>query len=257
MKKWLALATIIAISVTGLVQAKEWHVVRFGIEGAYPPFSMTEADGSLSGFDVDIAKALCKEMHAKCKIVPQDWDGIIPSLLARKYDAIIAAMSITEARKQKVAFTDKYAVMPARFVVKKGTNLQFNKTALKGVKIGVQRASTHDKYLTDNYDGVDIVRYGSFNDAILDLASGRIRAVLGGASIIEDSLLKKPGGDQYQFAGKPMSDPKWFGEGLGIATRKQDKDLVLRLNQAIQAIRANGVYKQIQDKYFSYDVYGQ
>lgn len=258
MKKWLLAATLAATAVTGVAQAKEWKTVRFGIEGAYPPFSWTEGDGSLKGFDVDMANALCEEMQVKCKIVAQDWDGIIPSLLARKYDAIIAAMSITEERKKKVDFTHKYALIPNKFIAKKGANLDFTKEGLKGVKIGVQRATTHDKYLTDNYgDAVEIVRYGSFDEAYLDLANGRIAAVLGDASALEDGVLNKPGGEGYEFVGPSLTDPKWFGDGFGIATRKQDKDLTEKLNAAIDALRAKGEYQKIEAKYFKYDVYGQ
>lgn len=258
MKKWLLVAAMAVTAASGVVQAKEWKVVRFGIEGAYPPFSWTEADGSLAGFDVDMANALCTEMDVKCKIVPQDWDGIIPSLLARKYDAIIAAMSITEERKQKVDFTNKYALIPNKFIAKKGANLDFAEGGLKGVKIGVQRATTHDTYLTDNYgDAVDIVRYGSFDEAYLDLANGRISAVLGDASALEEGVLNKDGGDAYEFVGPSLTDPKWFGDGFGIATRKQDKDLTAKLNDAIKSLRAKGEYQKIQAKYFNYDVYGE
>ena len=258
MKKWLLVAAMAATAVTGVAQAKEWKVVRFGIEGAYPPFSWTEPDGSLKGFDVDMANALCKQMQVKCKIVRQDWDGIIPSLLARKYDAIIAAMSITDERRKKVDFTHKYALIPNKFIAKKGSNIDFTKKGLKGVKIGVQRATTHDKYLSDNYgDSVDIVRYGSFDEAYLDLANGRIAAVLGDASALEEGMLKKTGGDKYEFVGPTLTDPKWFGEGFGIAVRKRDKDLTEKLNNAIDAVRAKGVYKQISSKYFNYDVYGE
>jgi arginine/ornithine transport system substrate-binding protein len=258
MKKWLLVAALAATTVTGAVQAKEWTTVRFGIEGAYPPFSWTEADGSLKGFDVDMANALCKQMAVTCKIVPQDWDGIIPSLLARKYDAIIAAMSITEERKAKVDFSDKYALIPNKFIAKKGANLDFSKEGFKNVKIGVQRATTHDKYLTDNYgDAVEIVRYGSFDEAYLDLANGRIAAVLGDASALEEGVLNKDGGDAYEFVGPSLTDPKWFGDGFGIATRKQDKDLTAKLNGAIKELRANGEYNKIQAKYFKYDVYGE
>ncbi|GAM62268.1 lysine-arginine-ornithine-binding periplasmic protein precursor [Vibrio ishigakensis] len=182
-------ATIAATALSGVAQAKEWKTVRFGIEGAYPPFSKTEADGSLSGFDVDMANALCKEMEVKCVLVAQDWDGIIPSLLARKYDAIIAAMSITEERKKRVDFTGKYAQIPNKFIAKKDAGLEFTDAGLEGVKIGVQRATTHDKYLTDNYKNVEIVRYGSFDEAYLDLANGRIAAVLGDASGLKRAFL--------------------------------------------------------------------
>lgn len=254
MKKWLLVAAIAATAATGVAQAKDWKTVRFGIEGAYPPFSWTEADGSLKGFDVDMANALCTEMQVKCKLVAQDWDGIIPSLLARKYDAIIAAMSITEERKKKIDFTGKYALIPNKFIAKKGAGLNFDN--LDGVKIGVQRATTHDKYISDNYKDVEIVRYGTFDEAYLDLGNGRIAAVLGDASALEEGVINKAGGDAYEFVGPSLTDPKWFGEGFGIATRKQDKDLTNKLNAAIKSLRAKGEYQKIAAKYFNYDVYG-
>ncbi|MDX1304337.1 ABC transporter substrate-binding protein [Photobacterium sp.] len=258
MKKWILTAAMVSALSATSVQAKEWKEVRFGIEGAYPPFSWTEPSGELKGFDVDMANALCKELQTKCKIVAQDWDGIIPSLLARKYDAIIAAMSITEERKKKVDFTGKYALIPNKFVAKKGTKLDFTKDGLKGVKVGVQRATTHDKYLTDNYgDSVSIVRYGSFDDAYLDLKAGRIATVLGDASALEEGLIKKTGGDAYEFIGPSLTDPQWFGEGFGIALRKQDKDLTAKLDVAIKSLRDKGIYQEIAAKYFAYDVYGQ
>ncbi|CAM3087630.1 lysine/arginine/ornithine ABC transporter substrate-binding protein [Vibrio rarus] len=254
MKKWLLLITILTTTFANIAQAKEWKTIRFGIEGAYPPFSKTEADGSLSGFDIDIAKAICHQMQAKCTIVPQDWDSIIPSLLAHKYDAIMAAMDITKERLKRVDFTNKYAQTPNRFLVKKGTKLDFKH--LDGVKIGVQRATTHDQYLIDNYKNVDIVRYNSFDDACLDLDNGRVAAILGDGLVIEDKLKEAGASKAYELAGPSLTDPKWFGEGLGIATRKQDKDLTAQFNAAIKAIRADGTYKKIQDKYFDFDIYG-
>ncbi|RXJ73904.1 nickel transporter [Veronia nyctiphanis] len=257
MKKWLFAAALVAVASSSSVFAKDWKVIRFGIEGAYPPFSTTLEDGSLAGFDVDMANALCKELKAKCVIVAQDWDGIIPSLLARKYDAIIAAMSITEERKKKIDFTGKYALIPNKFVAKKGSGLSFNADGLKGVKIGVQRATTHDKYVTDNYgDSVSISRYGSFDDAYLDLKAGRIDTLLGDASALEEGLLNKDGGDAFEFVGPSLTDPRWFGEGFGIAVRKQDKDLTAQLDKAIKALREKGIYQEIAAKYFNYDVYG-
>ena len=238
-------------------QANDWKKVRIGVEGAYPPFSYVQPDGQLAGFDIDIAKALCEAMGSECVLVAQDWDGIIPALLAKKYDAIIASMSITEERKQKVDFTNKYYQTPAKFIMKKGLMPEFSREAMKGKKVGVQRATIHDRYLTDNYGSdVEIVRYASQDEAYLDLTAGRVDMLLADSVALSDGFLKKPEGKDYQFIGPDLNDPKWFGEGAGIAIRKGETELADKFNKAIETIRANGVYKKIQDKYFDFNVYG-
>jgi len=263
MRKLFVLFVLIAlVCAAGTIQAKDWKVVRIGVEGAYPPFSSTTADGQLVGFDIDIAKALVKAMGAEIKLVPQDWDGIIPALMARKYDAIIASMSITEERKKKVAFTDKYYQTPAKFVCKKGSMKDFTREqvaeATAGKKIGVQRATIHDNFITDEgAKDAEIKRYATQDEAYMDLRAGRVDMLLADSVAIDDGFLKKPEGQDYQFIGPDLNEVKYFGEGAGIACRKQDKDLVEMFNKAIAQIRADGTYKAIQDKYFDFDVYGK
>ncbi len=253
----LCFAVLFLLFAVGSGFAKDWKKVRIGVEGAYPPFSYVNPDGTLGGFDIDIANALGEAMGAEIVLVAQDWDGIIPALLAKKYDAIIASMSITEERKKKVAFTNKYYQTPAKFVCKKGAMDTFSKEAIKGKKVGVQRATIHDRYLTDNYGkDVTIKRYGTQDEAYLDLTAGRVDMLLADSVALSDGFLKKPEGADYQFIGPDLNDPKWFGNGAGIAIRKQDTDLVEKFNKAIDTIRANGVYKKIQDKYFDFNVYG-
>jgi arginine/ornithine transport system substrate-binding protein len=259
MRKIFAVVVVIAlVFAVGTVQAKEWKKVRIGVEGAYPPFSYVTPDGKLAGFDIDIAKALVKAMGAEIVLVAQDWDGIIPALLARKYDAIIASMSITEERKKKVAFSNKYYNTPAKFVCKKGAMKTFSRAGMKGKKVGVQRATIHDRYLTDNYgNDVEIKRYGTQDEAYLDLVAGRVDMLLADSIALSDGFLKKPEGKDFQFIGPDLSDKRWFGEGAGIAIRKQDADLAEMFNAAIDKIRADGTYKKIQDKYFDFNVYGE
>lgn len=259
MKKFLLYLTMIAlVMAAGSGWAKDWKKVRIGVEGAYPPFSYTEPNGDLAGFDIDIARALGKAMGAEVTLIAQDWDGIIPALLAKKYDAIIASMSITEERKKKVAFSNKYYNTPAKFISKKGAMPAFSKEAIKGKKIGVQRATIHDRYLTDNYGkDVEIKRYGTQDEAYLDLTAGRVDMLLADSIALSDGFLKKPEGADYQFVGPDLSDPKWFGDGAGIAMRKDDADLAEKFNMAIDKIRSDGTYKAIQDKYFDFNVYGE
>ena len=258
MKKFIVVfALAMFLAASGPAMAKDWKKVRIGVEGAYPPFSYVQPDGELAGFDIEIAKALGVAMGAEVTLVAQDWDGMIPALMAKKYDAIIASMSITEERKKKVAFSKKYYNTPAKFITKKGTMPTFSIDALKGKTVGVQRATIHDQYLTDVYGkDVNIKRYGSQDEAYLDLGAGRVDLLLADSIALSDGFLKKEEGKDYEFVGPNLSDPKWFGDGAGVAIRKQDKDLEALFSKAIDTIRANGVYKSIQDKYFDFDVYG-
>ena len=252
-------ATLAVGASLGAVQAdaKEWKKVRVGVEGAYPPFSEVTADGKLVGFDIDIANALCEEMKVECELITQDWDGIIPALQARKYDAIIASMSITPERKEKVDFTNKYYNTPAKFVRKKGSGIEITKESMKGKAVGVQRATIHDNFVTEVYgDAVEVKRYGTQDEAYLDMVAGRVDLLLADSVAMQGGFLETDAGKDYEFVGPDFSDPKYFGEGAGIAVRKGEEDLLNMLNQAIDAIRANGKYKAIQDKYFDFDVYG-
>lgn len=258
MRKLIASVFVLALALAGSqTEAKEWKKIRIGVEGAYPPFSEVGPDGQLKGFDIDIANALCAELKAECSLVPQDWDGIIPALLARKYDAIIASMSITEERKKKVAFTKKYYNTPAKFARKKGSGIEISKAGLSGKTVGVQRATTHDNFVTGEFgEAVKIKRYATQDEAYLDAVAGRVDLLLADSVAMEDGFLKTDSGKGFEFVGPGYSDPKYFGEGAGIAVRKKDKDLAAKLNGAIKAIRANGTYAKINNKYFAYDVYG-
>ena len=256
MKKLIAVAVVAMMILGTSVSANEWNKIRIGVEGAYPPFSNVEKDGTLVGFDIDIAMALCEEIGAECVLVPQDWDGIIPALLARKYDAIIASMSITEERKKKVAFSEKYYNTPAKFARKKGSGITISKAGMKGKKVGVQRATTHDNFITAEFgDSVEIKRYGTQDEAYLDAISGRVDLLLADSIAMDDGFLKTDKGKGWEFVGPGYSDPKYFGVGAGIAVRKSDGELAKLFSLAIKVIRSNGVYHRINGKYFAFDVY--
>jgi len=237
---------------------KSAEKLRIGVEGAYPPFSEVDKDGKMKGFDIDISYALCKEMDVECELIKQDWDGIIPALLAKKYDAIVASMSITPEREKKVAFSKKYYATPAKFVRKKGSNIEINKAGLSGKTVGVQRATIHDNYLTAIYGKeVKIKRYGKQDEAYLDMKAGRIDLLMADSLALSDGFLKKEGGDGYEFVGPDLTDQKYLGKGIGIAIRKEDTALVEKFNKAIDSIRGNGTYDTIRKKYFNFDIYGK
>lgn len=256
MKKLITVAVVAMMMLGTNVFANEWNKIRIGVEGAYPPFSSVEKDGTLKGFDIDIAMALCKEIGAECVLIPQDWDGIIPALMARKYDAIIASMSITEERKKKVAFSDKYYNTPAKFARKKGSGIAISKAGLKGKTVGVQRATIHDNFITGEFgDSVEIKRYGTQDEAYLDAISGRVDLLLADSIAMDAGFLKTDQGKGWEFVGPGYSDPKYFGVGAGIAVRKSDGELAKLFSLAIKVIRSNGVYHMINGKYFAFDVY--
>jgi len=262
-KHTLALGLLVAaLALPG--HAKDWSNLRIGVEGAYPPFSETRPDGSLFGLDIDIANAVCAELKAKCKLVQQEWDGMIPALQARKFDAIVASMAITEERKQKVDFTQKYYSTPQRLVASKhGTLRNLDLASLKGRTIGVQRSTNSEVYASRFWEpaGVQVVRYGKQDEVYLDLLSGRLDGAFTDGLEASEGFLKRQEGQAFHFVGEPLygktaEEKAIIGEGAGIAVRKEDQELKTKLNQALETIRKNGTWERIRSKYFDYDIYG-
>ena len=229
--------------------------IRIATEGAYPPFNYIDPEGKLRGFDVDIAEALCQVIGAECELMVQDWDGMIPGLLAKKYDVIIASMSITEKRKEAVNFTEYYYQALPRFVAKKGLDLEISAAGLKGKTVGVQRAATYANYLEDTYgNDITIKYYDTTDNHNLDLAAGRVDVVLA-QSIIMGQWLESADGAGFQFYGAPITDKKYIGQGAGIAIRKGEDQLLEQFNDALKTIIKNGTHKRISSKYFKFDIY--
>jgi lysine-arginine-ornithine-binding protein len=251
-----ALAAVLAVA-TGIAPTTAGEKLRIGVEGAYPPFSWKEADGTLMGFDIDIAMALCDKMGRECELVEQDWDGIIPALLAKKYDAIVASMSITEERKKRVDFTIKYYHEPAKFVAAKGAGLEATPEGLAGKVVGVQRGTIHQCYMEKAFPDTELRLYGTQEEVFLDLASGRIDAQISSSIQSDEGFLKTDAGKDFEFFGGDQYDMECHGEGAGIAVRKGEDDLREALNAAIKAIRDDGTYQAINAKYFEYDIFGE
>jgi lysine-arginine-ornithine-binding protein len=246
----VSLALLALFFAGGVSQAQEWTTVRIGTEGAYAPFNFIDSNGELQGFDIDIAKALCEEMKVECTFVAQDWDGMIPALTAGKYDAIFASMSITDERKQVIDFSRPYYNSPSVFVAAKGSGLTSTPEDLAGKAIGAQSATVQAIYLEENYPDSDHRLYPSQEEVNLDLESGRIDALLVDKLIAIDWLETEQGaccelvGEDFQIGG-----------GVGAGVRKEDTVLRDMFSAAIEAIKADGTYDEINAKYFDFSIW--
>jgi polar amino acid transport system substrate-binding protein len=255
-KAFLAAASALYLATAGLAAAQETKKIRIGTEGAYPPFNEMTASGELTGFDIDIAKALCEKMKAECEFVTQDWNGIIPALQAGKYDAIIASMSITDERKQQVDFTTKYYNTPPAIAVPKDSKLtEATAEALTGVTLGAQQSTTHSNYAEAKLPGAELKLYPSAEEYKLDLQSGRIDAAIDDVVVLSQ-WVATPEGACCKVLGTLAPDPVINGEGAGIAVRKGEDELREAFNKAIGEIRADGTYEAINKKHFDFDVWG-
>jgi arginine/ornithine transport system substrate-binding protein len=246
-----ALAVLAVISSPALAQGKK---LRIGVEGAYPPFSEVGTDGKLKGFEIDLAYAYCAAMKRECELVQQEFDALIPALQARKIDAIIASVSITDERKKTIAFSKPYLASPAAFVAKSGTAADVSPAALKGKKIGVQSATTFEKYVDALYKTSTITRYQTQDQIYLDLKAGRVDYTLVDKFAV-DSFLKTDAGKGMAFVGSDITDEKFFGVGIGVGLRKAEAaTLGKAFDAAIDAVNTSGEYKKLSSKYFAYDV---
>ena len=238
MKKTLLTAILLGASVTASAQE-----LTFAMEPSYPPFETTNEKGEIIGFDVDVANAICKEIQATCKFKGEAFDALIPNLKAKRFDASISAIDITDARAKQVLFSDAYYDSTASYVTLKG------KATLESAKhVGVQNGTTFQQYTVAETKQYTTKAYASLQSAILDLKSGRIDMIFGDTAVLADMISKEP---EMQFVGEKVANKKYFGNGLGIAMHKSNKELAEQLNKGLAAIKANGEYQKIYDKWMT------
>ena len=264
------LTVLASLLVIGNVYADK---IKIGTEGAYPPWNSKDASGNLIGFEVELAQELCAIMKAECTIVEQDWDGMIPALLMRKFDAIMAGMSITAERQKTITFSQGYADEVASLAVMKGSDLEGMDTpksinlstggssakkalktltaALAGKTIGVQTATIHQNFLESGDVGsVKIRTYKTQDEVNLDLAAGRIDAALAAAVAFTDYAEKS--GKAVVLVGPTFAGGA-FGNGVGVGLRKEDTKLANDFNKAINTARKNGKISELAIKWFGFD----
>ena len=247
--------------------------IKIGTEGAYPPWNSKDAAGNLIGFEVELANELCKIMKHDCTIVEQDWDGMIPALVSRKFDAIMAGMSITSERMKTINFSQGYADEVASLAVMKGSKNEGLNTmsainlsdvsadeqatldvltkAFKGKTIGVQTATIHQNFLESGLMGsVKVRTYKTQDEVNLDLSAGRIDAALAAAVAFTDYAEKS--GKEVVLTGPTFAGGD-FGNGVGVGIRKDDTELLKAFNKAINQARKNGDISRIATKWFGFD----
>lgn len=230
------------------------RVIRIGTEGAYPPFNSVDASGKVEGFEVDLSNLLCNRMKVRCEFVVQDWDGIIPALVVGKYDAIVAAMSITPERLKAIDFTDPYYRASSIFIAPKGSPVDGSSGALVGKRVGVQRASTDANYLAKSFgDGVDAAAYDTIENLYLDLKSGRVDAILIGR-IAGQAWMAKPENVNYAQVGPAVYDREVYGPGVGVGLRRGEESLREEFNRAIAEVLTDGSYDELNRKYFPFSI---
>ena len=235
--------------------------VKVAADCTYPPFGFQDANGEIKGFDVDVARAIGEHMGSEVEIICQAWDGMIPGLLAGKYDLISASMSITEERLKSINFSVPYRSSAARFAGLKTSdakpvndNGEPNPEGVSGKTIGLQRSSTYAKYIAEKFSDATVSEYDKVDNMILDLQAGRIDLVFAGPIKLDNDFLSKPEGADFGFVGREIDDVSYFGPGVGIGIRKTDEDLLKKVDEALNTMFKDGSFKAINDKYWSFSV---
>jgi lysine/arginine/ornithine transport system substrate-binding protein len=257
LKKFLITGALALLSLQAFAQNA--GVVRFGVEATYPPFESKLPNGQLVGFDIDLGNAICAQMKVRCEWVENSFDGMIPALMAKKFDGILSSMTINEERKKQIDFSDKLFNTPVYLVVKKGSNLKATPESLKGKTVGVQQGSIFETYAKKYWapKGVTVTTYQTSDLEYADLVAERLDGVVDDSVVLETSFMNTPDGKNFVFAQPKVFDEAIFGPGTGIGMRKEDAALRQKINKALAEIRKNGTYDKLAKKYFTFDVYGK
>jgi lysine/arginine/ornithine transport system substrate-binding protein len=252
-----ALAIFSAATVaTGAAHAADIKEIHFGVEASYAPFESKSPSGQLQGFDIDVGNAVCAKLKAKCVWVENAFDGLIPALQARKFNAINSDMTITDQRRQVIDFTDPIYTIPNMMIAKKGSPLLPTAESLKGKHVGVLQGTIQETYAKAKWSpaGVDVVPYQTQDQIYADLSSGRLDAAFQDGEAASKGFLNKPQGAGFAFAGPQVIDAKLLGEGVGYGVRKSDTQLKAALNEALKELKADGTIDRLAAKYFDVKV---
>ncbi|MDR6476671.1 lysine/arginine/ornithine transport system substrate-binding protein [Burkholderia sp. OAS925] len=255
MKLPLMMIVSAALALSSGAFAAESDTLRLGIDPSYPPMDSKSPDGSLKGFDVDLGNEICRRIKARCQWVELEFSGMIPALQARKIDAILSSMAITQKREQQILFTSKLFQFKSRLIARQGSPLAAGLQALSGKQIGVQSGTQFEGYALKNWTplGAHVVAYKSQEEVFADLQNGRLDGALLGSVEADFGFLRTPSGKGFAFVGEPLS----MGDrGTGIGLRKDETAVQASMNAAIAAMLKDGTYAQIAKKYFDFDPYG-
>jgi polar amino acid transport system substrate-binding protein len=238
-----------------LAQAQDRPITKIAVEGGFPPFNYLDADNKLQGFDVEVARALCEKADLSCQFIVQKWEDMIPNLNAEHYDAIISSMSKSEERQKLVDFTDSYYSSPSVFVVRKKTDMPaFGSKSLGGLVLGVTLGTVQAAYAAQFFPEATVTIFQSSPDLYKALADSSVDIAFEDKLAIYDWLTNTRAGDCCEFKGNGIVDPKFFGDGAGIAIRKTDNQLRDKLNTALAEITADGTYDAINAEYFPFSI---
>ncbi len=251
-------AMVLGLGATAPAQAKPFTEIKFGVDATYPPFESLSPTGKFQGFDIDLGQAICDYLKVKCVFVSQTFDGIIPALEARKFDAILSSMSKTPERAKVVAFSSQMYDEPTSLIGHKGAGLQPTVDSLKGKTVGVEAGTIQEAYANTYWKpfGVKVVSYPGQDQVYADLLSGRLDVSLQDSVEADYGFLRTPKGAGFEKIADITTDPKdVLGSYTAIGVRKNEQALLKKIDDAIAALHANGTYNKLQAKYFNFNIY--
>lgn len=253
-----------ALSIVGMTQPASAESLRVGMECTYAPFNFRNASGELDGYDVDVAKGVAAIIGADLEYVCQKWDGMIPALLANKFDLVIASMSITNKRLEKMDFSAPYRVSVGRLVGRKDLGVELFDSSDKpvadnfdGLRVGLERASTYASWFEAKLPGANVIFYDSSESLYLDLQNGRTDMIMTNPMKAYLKFLSKEDGAGFEFVSPPIDEVEYFGIGVGIGLRKGNDELLARLDKAVEQLSTDGSLEKYAHKYFPFAIHNE
>ncbi|NTJ11620.1 transporter substrate-binding domain-containing protein [Rhizobium lusitanum] len=260
----VAAAVLIMTAGIGMPQARAGEAgatLKFGTSVGYPPFEYLDENGKIAGFDIDIGNAICEHLNVKCEWVNIDFSGMVPALKARKFDAMLASVAITEDRLKQVDFSNEVYRGSTRLLARKESGMTLDVGTLKGKRIGVEQGTINERFAKARWapEGVEVVAYANQDLIFSDLIAGRLDGVCVEGLQAQLGFLGEERGRNYGFVGDVIKDPLLGSSVSGIAMDKGNVKVLAAVNKGLDAIHADGTFAKIAAKYFpaSLKIYGE